>query len=163
MLFCVNCQCEYRDGFTVCSDCGAVLTDALPVMEDETEPADIPAFLCSIDDGIKAEMVIALLKSQGIPVMKQRREAGEYLNIYMGVSVFGADLYVPSKLHEEANEILKAQPVMDQEDIEDEQFSEIVKKETVKRQRKMRGVVLVCFVAPILIVYLSLLISRLLT
>lgn len=38
-MICPKCKAEYRDGFTVCTDCGAPLVQALP-----TEPEFDPAF-----------------------------------------------------------------------------------------------------------------------
>ncbi len=29
-MFCPQCKCEYRDGFTKCSDCSVLLVDTLP-------------------------------------------------------------------------------------------------------------------------------------
>jgi len=80
MPFCGNCKSEHRDGFTVCSDCGAPLVDGRPAEEDKPLAAhDAPAFLCSLEDGIEADMAVSLLESNDIPVIKKRHAAGEYL------------------------------------------------------------------------------------
>jgi hypothetical protein len=121
MPFCINCTNEYNEGITACSDCGSELIDELP-FEDErcADEGDIPAFLCSLDDGMDSEIIVSLLRSEGIPVMKKRHEGGEFLNIYMGSSFYGVELYVPSKLHAKAKELLAAEPVVEQEDVDDE-------------------------------------------
>jgi len=36
MPYCVKCNCEYREGFTVCSDCGTELVEDYPVTENES-------------------------------------------------------------------------------------------------------------------------------
>jgi len=78
---------------------------------------DVPAYLCSVEDTLIGEITVSLLRSNGIPVMKRRRGVGEYLIIYMGMSIYDVDLYVPTRLHERASEILAAKPVFEQEDI----------------------------------------------
>lgn len=40
MPFCPNCKYEYKEGFTVCSDCGATLVDALT--DDVEKNSEIP-------------------------------------------------------------------------------------------------------------------------
>ena len=116
MPFCLNCKREYPDGHAVCADCGAPLLEELP-----TAPPDPPAFLCSLEDGIKSDIAVSLLESNNIPVIRKRRKAGEYLKIYMGMSCYGIDIYVPAKLIAQAKEILSAQPIIDKEDIPDEE------------------------------------------
>jgi hypothetical protein len=39
MPFCPECRDEFREGFTVCAECGATLVDTLPPEEAEPEPA----------------------------------------------------------------------------------------------------------------------------
>jgi hypothetical protein len=34
-MFCPNCKCEYRDGFTTCSDCNLPLVDELPKTDED--------------------------------------------------------------------------------------------------------------------------------
>jgi hypothetical protein len=89
--------------------------DNLPFEEEPLDDGDVPAFLCSLNDGIEAEIAIAILRGEGIPVMKKRHGAGEYLNIYMGWSNCGVELYVPLELHAKASEILSAEPVAEED------------------------------------------------
>jgi hypothetical protein len=70
-------------------------------LEDDRE-----AYLTSVSNSIEAEMLEALLTSSGVTVMKKFKGAGEYLNIYMGMTNLGVDLYVPSKLLAQARDIL---------------------------------------------------------
>lgn len=60
------------------------------------------AFFLSVKDDIEASIVEAKLRASGIPTLKRYREAGGYLEIYMGMNSFGVDLYVPRHLLEEA-------------------------------------------------------------
>ena len=74
---------------------------------------DKQALLCSVSDEIEADIVVSLLESCDIPVIKKRTGAGEYLQIYMGMSIYGANIFVPSKLLTQAKEILSAKPIFD--------------------------------------------------
>ena len=101
----------------------------MPFKEDSVTD-DVPAFLCSLEDGIEADIAVSLLESNNIPVMKKRRSAGEYLKIYMGVSFFTIDIYVPSKLLVKAKEILSGEPIVEDEEgdeteVSDEEFAKI--------------------------------------
>ena len=56
---------------------------------------------------IEAEIIIAKLKSYGIPVLKKSKGTGELMEIYTGANMYGIDLYVPSDMIELAEELLK--------------------------------------------------------
>ena len=62
--------------------------------------------MVTVSNNIEAEMIEALLNSLKIPVLKKYREAGDYLKVYMGGTNFGVDLYVPSKLLENAKDCI---------------------------------------------------------
>ena len=68
------------------------------------------ALLVSAADGMEAAMLEARLQSAGIPVLCKHRESGGYLDIYMGMSRFGVDLYVPADRLEEARDLLDGGP-----------------------------------------------------
>ena len=158
MPYCVNCKCEYIEGYTVCADCGALLVDKCPdplVMEDRTDSPFV--FLCSLAGGIETDMTVFLLEGNAIPVMQKRREGGQYLEIYMGTSFYGVDIYVPKSLFMQASEILAAKPMVAQEetledeDSVDEEFSEFKEKESKKKRFKMWGIILFMFPGFILV------------
>ena len=115
MPFCPICQVEYREGFTTCIDCDVQLVDELPLLptKENTKYSveySNPAFLCEVEYGIEANMLIAALKDQGIPVYLQHHGLGLYLVIYMGVSSQGADIFVPFGMLEKAQLILASLP-----------------------------------------------------
>ena len=56
---------------------------------------------------IEAEIIIAKLKSYGIPVLKKTKGTGQIMEIYTGVNMYGTDLYVPTEMFEIAQELLK--------------------------------------------------------
>lgn len=50
--------------------------------------------LTSVPNEIEAGMIENLLAEENIPVIRKQRGAGQYLEIYMGSSTYGVDLYV---------------------------------------------------------------------
>lgn len=64
-------------------------------------------------NGIEAEIIIAKLKSYGIPVLKKSKGTGEIMEIYTGVNLYGIDIYVSSDMLDLAKELLK--PVDEEE------------------------------------------------
>jgi len=140
MPWCPKCRAEYRQGFKICSDCNTDLVDELEQIKKNsgTEYDDEAAYLTSVSNRIEAEMIEALLNSHGIPVLKKSREAGGYLDIYMGATIFGVDLYVPSKLLKKAKEIIASNPENVEEDVQDyseeEDSSELDEKYDEKRR-----------------------------
>lgn len=107
MPWCPKCRIEYVDGVKSCSDCGAELVDKLEEVAEDTEEDDVEAFLTTASGSIEADILEALLNSNGIPVLKKFRESGGYMTVYAGVSIFGVDMYVPSRLLEKAREIIE--------------------------------------------------------
>jgi len=106
MPWCPGCRTEYMEGFKTCSDCGAGLVDELEPPEEVPVIYDSEAFLMSTADSVEAGVIESLLKSYNIPVLMKHKETGAYLNIYMGMSSFGVELYVPESKLEEAKEII---------------------------------------------------------
>ena len=104
MPFCPKCRCEYREGFSECADCDEMLVDNIPKTE-LPEENDHEMYLKTVSTDIDAEMIIEMLSHEGIPVRKKYRECGDYLTVFMGKTVMGIDLFVPSKLYEKASEI----------------------------------------------------------
>ncbi len=132
MPWCPQCRAEYREGFKTCSDCDTDLVDKLEEIEknDDTDAEyDQETHLTSVSNRIEAEIIETLLNSNGVPVRKKSRGAGGFLDIYMGaISNFGIDLYVPSKLLEEAKEIIASNPEIVEENIQQDSNEEDVRE-----------------------------------
>ena len=123
MAYCQKCKTEYREGYSRCSDCDMDLVENL-VEEDLIEESledhnnalisklmnDSPEFLITAVDVIDAELIESFLGTNNIPVLKKFRESGDYLTILMGNTNLGIDMYVPSKLFDEAKILLEAKP-----------------------------------------------------
>ncbi|MCL2337359.1 MAG: DUF2007 domain-containing protein [Firmicutes bacterium] len=126
MAFCPSCKAEYREGFTVCADCGETLVEKLalppekpeepvryekyekPVMFECPATEDValgqPVLLYSGADDVNANILLATLKDHGIPVFLKRRGAGD---IYIGRDKsFAVEIYVQAAMLDRAREIL---------------------------------------------------------
>ena len=67
-MFCPECRTEYREGFTVCSDCGRTLVSELPSeapTETPSESADFEEVFGFMDEGVVV-IVRSLLDEEGI-------------------------------------------------------------------------------------------------
>ena len=78
-----------------------------PVKEDGTKEKAV--LLCrAADNTAGAEMVISLLAAYNIPCFKYHEQDGAAGKGVSGFSVFGAGLYVPESMAEEAAALLEA-------------------------------------------------------
>lgn len=113
MPYCPSCLTEYREGFDTCADCHVPLVEALPP-EPEPEPLPDPVdfgdpvLLLTADNELTADMQMALLEANHIPAYRKFLAAGGYLSIYMGVTSFGIEIYVPRTLLGQAQELIDA-------------------------------------------------------
>lgn len=109
------------------------------------------AFLTNVLDVHEANIIKSLLDLHGIPLLVKHKGAGEYLNIYMGMSSFGVNLYVPESMLEQAREIIK--DIL--EDIPEEYIPEerdLVKEEKyLKSRRRKAWGILWLFYLPVLL------------
>ena len=67
-----------------------------------------PVKVYSCSDRVQADMLIEALKREGIPAYAESKGCGDYLNIYMGTSVFGETLYVDENDADRAKEIIES-------------------------------------------------------
>lgn len=65
-----------------------------------------PVKVCSCADRVQADMITVTLNEQGIPAYSESKGSGDYMNIYMGTSMFGNDIYVNEEDVERAKEII---------------------------------------------------------
>ena len=67
-----------------------------------------PVKIYSCADRVDADMITETLNDRGIPAYSESKGSGDYMNIYMGASMFGNDIYVNEKDADRAKEIVKA-------------------------------------------------------
>lgn len=145
MPWCPKCEAEYRPGFEVCSDCSEKLVDVPPA---EKTPASFDyqggwALLSNFYSAREADMLTAWLRAEGIPVLKQPRGAGQYMEVYLGMTS-DVDLYVPEDSLEIARALIshKAPPVY-RDDTSENSFS--------RRQSIGKTIILILVLIPFLI------------
>ena len=92
-------------------------TEAWP-NDDEGNPIP-PVFLIHIHGGpLDMELTLNLLGAYGVPYLTQYPNNGSFGKIIMGHSPMGADVYVPETMLEEAQDLLSADIIDDDEDVE---------------------------------------------
>ena len=80
-----------------------------------------PVKVYSCAKRFQADMIIEALKSEGITAYSQSDGSGEYMEIYMGTSLFGENIYVDENDAHRAEEIIRGitLPADDSEDLSD--------------------------------------------
>ena len=63
-------------------------------------------YLLNVRDHMEVGLIKSLLAEAGVPVLEKRKGSGAYMEIYMGISHTGIDLYVPSGRVDEALNIV---------------------------------------------------------
>lgn len=144
MPWCPICKAEYREGVKVCNDCNSKLVNEL---KEENIDYDEEAFLISVSGDIEANTVESLLRIYEIPIFRRYREAGGYLELYMGMSTSGVDLFVPSRFLEDAIEIIKNEK--ENELVENDEFINL-KEEQQKKRRIKTWIILLLFMPGII-------------
>lgn len=107
-MICPKCGGEYQKWATECSDCHVPLVSREDISPEDGERivAMRPVKLVSASDGIQADLIAGMLKEQGIPVMRKKLGSGGYMQVYMGFSVYGEEIYVDEADYEQAAEVL---------------------------------------------------------
>lgn len=147
MPFCPNCRDEYDEGYAVCADCGASLVETLPEEPKDTPPdwdsAMDRIFLTSTSGPEESAMLSDLLQQNGIRSLVMEREAGNYLKIYTGFSVYGDDIYVDRKDFAAAAQIAEA---FFQTDFPADADADPPLEEEKRFGRAFRAVIILCLI-----------------
>lgn len=152
MMYCPICKSEYREGFEFCSTCNCSLVEELHVEQVKELISKHMVFLINVRDACEADMLESLMNSNNIEVTRKYREAGSYLNVYMGNTVLGVDIYVLENDYEAAKELLE----IEQEDGVEEKDTEYVEedmrfdKEAIinNKRRAMKAWIILLFFVP---------------
>ncbi len=121
---------------------------------------DKEVFLTTVTNGIEADVIEALLRSNNIPLLKKYKEAGAYLDIYMGSTNMGIDLYVPSNMLEQAKELIANEPGVYGEEYQEQSGEEIDKlNDDLKKNQRIRRWFLIFILFPAVLTTLALIYS----
>ncbi|MHB1393836.1 MAG: hypothetical protein ACYCYE_12345 [Clostridia bacterium] len=107
------------------------------------------AFVKSVANEQEAVMVESMLGTEGIPVQRKHREAGGIMEVYMGMSHYGIDLFVPEDALELVKGLLDSEVIDMPEEIGIKAVSEAAEKYEVKR-RSIVWVILAYLALPII-------------
>lgn len=92
---------------------------------EHNPPIEGQAFLITASDSIEADIIESKLATAEIPVYKKFRGPGAYLNIVLGNTSMGIDLFVPEERIKEAKGLLEsASDVSDEEILADPSFND---------------------------------------
>ncbi len=108
------------------------------------------------DDG-EADLIEALLGTEGIPMVRKNKKNGEFVKLYMGVSRFGVDVFVPEEHLELAEAMVSAKP----EELPDQAADFDSEKEAQRFDMKKRGVAWAILLYILLPIIAAVLISNL--
>ena len=88
-------------------------------------------FLCTANNSLEASILESKLEGEGIPSERRYRNAGNYLEIFMGASSYPIDIYVPEPALEDAQNVILAFPLdegtpIDFDELTDEEIDELI-------------------------------------
>lgn len=95
------------------------------------------AFVKSVADDQEAVLVESILGTENIPVQRKYNEAGNYMEVYMGMSRYGINLFVPENTLELAKGLLESDTV----DMPEGTGMEEVAREAAKYETKRKSIV----------------------
>ena len=105
-MFCPQCESEYRDGFTRCSECDVDLVATLPEPPPEPDHNAEYVPVTTVQGQLQLSQVRSFLESNGIPSEVQ----GESIRNVYGITVDGlaaAQVLVPKEQSATAIELLR--------------------------------------------------------
>ncbi len=94
-------------------------------------------------------MLIEALNEEGIPAYSQTDGSGEYMEIYMGTSLFGEDIYVDESDAARAEEIIKGMTLPADDT---QQTAESDEPAAVSEGNRMSAAKIICLIAAILFI-----------
>ena len=108
-----------------------------------------PVKVYSCAKRFQADMLIEALNEEGIPAYSQTDGSGEYMEIYMGTSLFGEDIYVDESDAARAEEIIKGMTLPADDT---QQTAESDEPAAVSEGNRMSAAQLICPIADMLFI-----------
>lgn len=110
------------------------------------------AFIKNVANEQEAVLLESMLGIEGIPVQLRHREAGAYLEVYMGMSNYGIDLFVPEASLELAKELLDSEVLDMPEAAGAEELLEDGRRYETKR-RSIVWIILTYLLLPVILAF----------
>lgn len=108
-----------------------------------------PVKVYSCAKRFQADMLIEALNEEGMPAYSQTDGSGEYMEIYMGTSLFGEDIYVDESDAARAEEIIKGMTLPADDT---QQTAESDEPAAVSEGNRMSAAKIICLIAAILFI-----------
>lgn len=108
-----------------------------------------PVKVYSCAKRFQADMLIEALNEEGILAYSQTDGSGEYMEIYMGTSLFGEDIYVDESDAARAEEIIKGMTLPADDT---QQTAESDEPAAVSEGNRMSAAKIICLIAAILFI-----------
>lgn len=108
-----------------------------------------PVKVYSCAKRFQADMLIEALNEEGIPAYSQTDGSGEYMEIYMGTSLFGEDIYVDESDAARAEEIIKGMTLTADDT---QQTAESDEPAAISEGNRMSAAKIICLIAAILFI-----------
>jgi hypothetical protein len=117
-------------------------------------------FLKNVANEQEAALVESVLGTEGIPVNKKHTENGDFLTIYMGISKYGLDLYVPEDALELAKGLLESDAIDMPEEVDVEGNIKAEEKYQVKRKSIVWIILTYLFLPIVLAIIIGIILNR---
>ena len=108
-----------------------------------------PVKVYSCAKRFQADMLIEALNEEAIPAYSHTDGSGEYMEIYMGTSLFGEDIYVDESDAARAEEIIKGMTLPADDT---QQTAESDEPAAVSEGNRMSAAKIICLIAAILFI-----------
>jgi len=106
------------------------------------------ALIKNVGDEQEADLVESILREEGIPILKKHKEVGGFTQVYMGMSRYGIDLFVPEDAVSLAEGLLDSEIIDKLEETDNEELAKAEKKYQVKR-RSIVWIILIYLFLPV--------------
>ena len=117
-MFCPNCRTEYKEGFTVCADCGAALLPELPPLDENSEmvtvleTGDLSAVVLAksiLDEAeipylAKGEIPMEQLSVGPVEIQVDRRDSGQARELLESLAEGGTQEHFNDSAEDESGE-----------------------------------------------------------
>lgn len=101
-MFCPKCKSEYREGFTMCSDCNISLVHSLPAQKASLQ----------VKEFIDYEFILATFNPGEIAFIKSVLDSEEITYYFKGENLLYVPLTEPARLMVKKDQVHKAREIL---------------------------------------------------